>query len=122
MKQNLRRLKLVFALMFAIAALVLFTRNDGLVRPVEAFSEGPPAGHTGAPGEVTCANCHFGVDAGGQFVITPPLSYVPGRTYQVAVRHTSTDTSRVRWGFQLTSLAGATMAGSLATTDSFTQI
>ena len=47
---------------------------------------------------------------------------MPGQTYQIVVRHINADPSRKRWGFQLTSLAGTTMAGAFANTSANTQI
>jgi len=123
MKSVTGRIKLICVITFAIGGLVLFTYPDDVVRTVEAFSEGPPAGHTGAPGESTCTNCHVGPTSGGTFTITPPQNYVPGQTYQIVVRHVNPDPSRMRWGFQLTPLAGTTAAGTLIVTDSLnTQI
>jgi len=97
-------------------------------RRARAYSEGPPAGHTGAPGELTCAipGCHdsFALNSGpGQFTITAPGSYQTGQTYQITVTHTTSESSRMRWGFQLTALtAGGTKAGDIQVTSSTTQL
>lgn len=107
---------------FAITGLLLITDNGRITQRADAFSDGPPAGHTGAPGEVTCTNCHFGVDTGGSLVVTPPQEYVPGQTYQILVQHLNADPSRLRWGFQLTALAGTTMAGTFTNINGFTQV
>ena len=72
MKRIKGRIKLAFVVAFAVTALVLVTNNGKVTQRAEAFSAGPPPGFTGAPGEQTCTNCHFGVDTGGQFSITPP--------------------------------------------------
>jgi len=111
MKRIKGRIKLVCAVAFAIGGFVLLADSGRVTQRTTAFSDGPPAGYTGAPGEQTCTSCHFGVDTGGDFTITPPQNYVPGQTYQITVRHVNADTSRDRWGFQLTALAGTTMAG-----------
>jgi uncharacterized repeat protein (TIGR01451 family) len=89
-----------------------------------AYSAGPPAGYTGAPGEFTCAECHVPESQGsGQTTLTVPANYVPGQTYQIAVHHINNDPSRVRWGFQLTALDdGDAKAGELQSTDSLTQV
>jgi hypothetical protein len=108
------RIKLICAVVFALAALVVLVNDGSVTRTAMAFSDGPPLGSTGAPGEVTCANCHFDGTAGAQFTITAPPNYTPGQTYQITVRHVNTDQSRQRWGFQLTALAGTSMAGSFA--------
>ena len=112
MKQMKARLKLVCVLVFGVITIFLAFASDTVTHPVDAFSDGPPPGFTGAPGEQTCTNCHFGVDTGGTFTITPPANYVPGQTYQITVSHVNADTTRKRWGFQLTALAGTNMAGS----------
>lgn len=95
-------------------------------QPVGAFSSGPPAGYTGAPGEEpeACAECHVPPDAGtGQISITAPPTYVPGQTYPITVTHTNADPTRLRWGFQLTALDPADeKAGNLQSRDVFTQI
>lgn len=89
-----------------------------------AYSAGPPAGFTGAPGEFTCAECHVAESQGsGQTTLTVPPNYVPGQTYQIAVHHINNDPSRVRWGFELTALDdGDQKAGELQSIDSLTQV
>src|SRR5438552_6993613 len=88
-----------FFLAFGIASLTI---NDRFVQTVESFSTGPPAGVTGAPGETTCAKCHFSNPGPGQFnILDAPSVYNPGQTYQIQVRHTTTDTTRRRWGFEM---------------------
>jgi len=91
---------------------------------VHAFSTGPPAGYTGAPGEFTCAECHVPPDAGtGRISISAPASYVPGQTYPVSVTHLNSDLTRRRWGFQLTALDPSDeKAGNLQSSDVFTQV
>jgi S-layer homology domain len=89
-------------------------------RPVGAFSFGPPAGHTGAPGELTCVACHpsFPVDSGAGRVRVGglPLHYTPGQA--VALTVTTTQPDGFRYGFQLTALgAGGASAGTLVVTD-----
>jgi uncharacterized repeat protein (TIGR01451 family) len=95
-------------------------------RSVQAFSAGPPAGYTGAPGEEpeACAECHVPPDAGtGKILITAPQTYVPGQTYPITVTHTNTDQTRLRWGFELTVLDNADeKAGNLQNTDGLTQV
>ncbi|MGH9881163.1 MAG: hypothetical protein ACRD6N_06975, partial [Pyrinomonadaceae bacterium] len=62
-------------------------------KTVHAFSAGPPAGYTGAPGEEpeACAECHVPPDAGtGLITITAPQTYVPGQTYPITVTHSNT--------------------------------
>jgi hypothetical protein len=104
-------------LVLFIAGMVLLLLTDNRsVTTVHGFSGGPPAGHTDAPFEITCAtsNCHTGNDlnlSGGQFTITGPKLYEPGETYEIAVRHQTNDASRRRWGFQLTGLTGDNARG-----------
>jgi hypothetical protein len=121
------RIKLICLILFVFAvAGVLLTGNQDSSR-VRAFAEGPDPGHTGAPGELTCATtgCHPGPpnSGPGQFTIEGPSAYTPGQTYVVTVRHTTTDTSRKRWGFQFTALDSSNnKAGDLQITSSTTQI
>lgn len=121
MRISVRRLKLFILFAFCAFVFAVFLNERHLVKPVGAFSTGPPAGHTGAPGESTCTNCHVHVPGAGQLTITPPQTYTPGQTYQIVVRHTSSDPERLRWGFQLTALAGGNMAGDLTSTSGDTQ-
>src|SRR6185369_7491799 len=92
----------------AVAGLFGFLlSHDSGTPPVHAFSAGPPAGYTAAPGEEpeACAECHVPSDAGtGHLTITAPQTYVPGQTYQITVTHTNSDPTRLRWGFELTAL------------------
>ncbi|HVQ36172.1 MAG TPA: PQQ-dependent sugar dehydrogenase, partial [Pyrinomonadaceae bacterium] len=126
MKFNFEKARLIIlpALLAAILGFLL-SHHTG-TQPVQAFSAGPPAGYTGAPGEEpeACAECHVPPDAGsGHFSINAPQSYIPGQTYQITVTHTNTDPTRLRWGFQLSALdASDEKAGELQSTDPFTQI
>ncbi|HEX6622752.1 MAG TPA: PQQ-dependent sugar dehydrogenase, partial [Pyrinomonadaceae bacterium] len=121
------KIKLLVVLVFVagVGAILLFG-NGGAGRRVHAFSAGPPAGYTRAPGEEpeACAECHVVENAGtGQLTLTVPPTYVPGQTYDITVRHTNTDQTRVRWGFQLTALdASDEKAGTLAPLDELTQV
>ena len=114
MKRAKGKLKLICIVAFAISGLILLTGKETVTHHAEAFSDGPPPGFTGAPGEQTCTSCHSGPTEGGTFAITPPQNYVPGQTYQITVRHENPDTTRDRWGFQLTALAGTAMAGTFS--------
>jgi len=122
---RINRVKLAIVALFITACGgVLFT-NNFINRPVGAFSAGPPAGHTGAPSEFTCDECHLKVGtSSGTFTINAPQSYLPGQTYQITVTHSSPDQTRQRWGFQLTALDGGDeKAGNLQTVgDGLTQI
>ncbi|MBI3652298.1 MAG: hypothetical protein HY231_14850 [Acidobacteria bacterium] len=122
-----KNFKLLGALFFFALALFFLTSSKTLYR-VQAFSSGPPGGNTGAPGDLTCAvsGCHGGTpnSGPGQFTITGlPARYDPGMTYQVTVSHSTTDTTRLRWGFQLTVLnASNAKAGELANNSGLTTI
>src|SRR6185369_14660144 len=112
----------------AVAGLFGFLlSHDSGTPPVHAFSAGPPAGYTSAPQEEpeACAECHVPPDAGtGKIFITAPQTYVPGQTYPITVTHTNLDTSRLRWGFELTVLDNASdeKAGELQSTTGLTQV
>ncbi len=100
--------------------------SNTIQHPAQAFSSGPPPGYTRAPGEEpeACAECHVNAEAGtGQISITAPSTYVPNQTYSITVSHTNPDTTRRRWGFQLTVLDGGDeKAGNLASTNALTQV
>src|SRR4026207_495792 len=124
---NLERIRLIVlaAVLTAVVGFAL-THNTG-TRSVHAFSAGPPAGYTGAPGEEpeACAECHVPPDAGtGKNAITAPQTYVPGQTYPITVTHTNADLTRLRWGFELTVLDTASdeKAGELHSLDGLTQV
>ena len=111
-----------------LAAVVGFVLSHHVgTRSVHAFSAGPPAGYTGAPGEEpeACAECHVPPDAGtGKISITAPQTYVPGQTYPITVTHTNADLTRLRWGFELTVLDTASdeKAGELQSPNGLTQV
>src|SRR5262245_6902944 len=106
LKKNRAKMIAMCSFLLAMAAVLLI--DNPAIETAHGFSSGPPGGRTGAPGELTCATsgCHQGsLDGGpGQFAIIAPAIYEPGETYQITVRHTTTDSSRRRWGFQLTAL------------------
>src|SRR6185369_3551378 len=116
---------IVFASLLAALTGFLLTHNAG-APPVHAFSAGPPAGYTGAPGEEpeACAECHVPPDAGtGTISITAPQTYVPGQTYPITVTHSNPDPTRKRWVFELTVLdTSDEKAGELQSTNSLTQV
>jgi uncharacterized repeat protein (TIGR01451 family) len=123
-KAERARLIIIPPLLVAIFGFLLSSNNA--TRTVHAFSSGPPAGYTAAPGEEpeACAECHVPSDAGtGHISITAPQTYVPGQTYPINVTHTNADPTRMRWGFQLTVLdTSDEKAGSLQNADELTQI
>lgn len=91
-----------------------------------AFSSGPPASHTGAPAlgsigqESTCTECHtsFDLNSGpGTLTLTGlPANYTPNQELTLTV--TLSQTSRARYGFQLTALDDqGRKAGDLIVTD-----
>jgi len=119
------RLIVVASLLAAFVGFVL-SHHVG-THTVHAFSAGPPAGYTGAPGEEpeACAECHVPPDAGtGKISITAPQTYVPGQTYPITVTHTNADPTRLRWGFELTVLDTASdeKAGELQSINGLTQV
>lgn len=126
MWSNYHRWLLIVILLLAGFAIFLVT--DSILNPTAvAFSFGPPAGYTRAPGEEpeACAECHLspGDPGSGQISITAPPMYVPGQTYQITVTHTNSDPTRLRWGFQLTALdTSDEKAGELQNTSGVTRI
>ena len=121
------RVKVACMTFFVVALLSALLTGNRTVRTARAFAEGPNPGHTGAPFELTCAvaGCHGGEPntGPGQFQITAPPSYEPGQTYEITVKHMTTDTTRRRWGFQLTALDGTSnRAGNLQNSSGLTQV
>jgi FG-GAP-like repeat/Reeler domain len=123
MNLSTQKIKIVFLLLFVGFAVITLTTNNRLITATKATISGPPAARTGAPGESNCTACHTLVGNTGSFTITPPATYTPGQTYQIVVRHTTTDSSRRRWGFELTALSPSnTMAGTLSVINANTKI
>ena len=91
-----------------------------------AFISGPDAGVSGVPEEDTCSDCHRGPSGGGNVTVTFPgtNTYSPGAKQHLVV--TVTDSTAVRWGFQLTARLSnnpAAQAGSFtAGADGYTQL
>lgn len=109
-----RKLTLLAIVLFIAA----FTSEMALTN-----SGGPPASHTGAPGESNCTACHssFTVNSGtGTRTLvlnsTPGLtSYIPGQTYTVT--YTLSQAAIATFGFQATvKRANGTAAGTLINT------
>jgi hypothetical protein len=87
-----------------------------------AFSDGPPVHRANdPPSPQTCRGCHtsFALNAGDVTLQLldaasrqPFVQYVAGRPVDLVFRITSGQAGRARWGFQLVTLSGTTMAGS----------
>src|SRR5947209_20017020 len=119
---TITKIKLLVILLFAAGvAVVLLTDNAANPR-ARAFSTGPPAGYTHAPGELDCSDCHTTpAQSTGTITLDTPQHYTPGQTYDITVTHASPDPTRVRWGFELTALDSSDeKAGVLAPADNFT--
>src|ERR1043166_887137 len=121
---TLFKIKLLVALLFAAFAAALLLNDNAANPTARAFSTGPPAGYTHAPGELDCSECHTTpAQSSGTITVTAPQHYTPGVTYDITVTHATQDPSRVRWGFELTSLDSTdSKAGALAPADGFTQV
>jgi (2Fe-2S) ferredoxin len=115
-------MKLACLLAFGIFALMMFSFGKPFTVTGLASISGPPASRTGAPGEQTCTDCHNAQTGVGHLAIVAPPTYRPGITYQVQVRHTTTDSTRKRWGFELTALASNVRAGTFANLGTLTRI
>ena len=121
--ENMNKIKIVFVLGFLAFGIGMLFSENPLVPAAESFSGGPPVGFSGAPGELNCTDCHTQNAGTGLFSITAPPNYVPGQTYQMTVQHSTTDATRLRWGFQVTALDGLDNAAGefFALPDGFTQ-
>lgn len=120
-----RSAKLLSLSFCAIIFTTAILTDNPATETAQAFPSGPDPGRTAAPGELSCATseCHgTSLNAGpGKFNIVAPARYEPGRTYQITVRHETSDTTRARWGFQLTALNETNArAGTLQNTTGFT--
>lgn len=108
-------------LVLLATALVLGFTAIGASRIARAFSSGPPASHTGAPGESNCTACHssfptnYGlgsVSLGGL-----PLHYTPGQVMNLTIKTRHPD--GFLYGFQLTALdTNGASVGNLFSLDS----
>src|SRR5688572_9385781 len=127
MLSKTKKIQILCLLVFVGFTIFVLTSSNRFVSVVGAFSTGPPPGMTGAPGETNCTVCHFfssGASSGGsQFsILNAPAAYTPGQTYEITVRHQTSDSSRRRWGFQLTALAGSTPTVDFSNLSGNTQI
>ncbi|HEX7316613.1 MAG TPA: CHRD domain-containing protein [Pyrinomonadaceae bacterium] len=118
------KLKILVVLLFITftGALLL---TDNVANPhARAYSAGPPAGFTRAPGELDCSDCHTTpAQSTGTLTLGVPDKYTPGQTYDITVTHASTDPTRVRWGFQMTALDSADeKAGAFVPNDGLTRV
>jgi hypothetical protein len=117
--------KFIFLSLFVVGSAVLLFSGAPASNTVRAFSGGPPAGHTGAPGEPICTECHTGIaDTGpGTFELIVPSIYQPGEQYQLTIRHSTTDATRQEWGFQMTArTTGNQTVGDFQNLSGLTQI
>ncbi len=119
---TVKKLKLFVLLSFTALAGVFLLSGKIFVEKTHANIAGPPAARSGAPGELSCVECHNATAGAGQFTITAPTNYTPGQTYSIQVRNTTSDTTRKRWGFQMTSLGTGGTAGSFTNINATTQL
>ena len=119
MSINQREIKVFILILYIVGIAAFFVFDDRAIRVTDASSGGADPASSGAPGEVTCTACHTAIPNTGQFQITAPSTYTPGGpTVQISVTHTTTDTTRRRWGFQLTALNATNLiAGNLVVTN-----
>ncbi|MEP7271906.1 MAG: choice-of-anchor V domain-containing protein [Acidobacteriota bacterium] len=111
-----RWIKMAFVATAVLAGFVL----GGVERRARAYSSGPPASHTGAPGESNCTACHSSFPAnfglGSVSLGGLPLHYTPNDLIPLTVKTFHTD--GFLYGFQVTALdANGVQAGSFLVTD-----
>ncbi|HEX8335079.1 MAG TPA: choice-of-anchor V domain-containing protein, partial [Pyrinomonadaceae bacterium] len=118
------RIKLFALALFAAFAVALLLTDNAANPHARAYSAGPPAGFTHAPGELDCSDCHtVPAQSGGTLALGVPDRYTPGQTYDITVTHASADPTRLRWGFQMTALDAADQkAGAFAPSDGHTRV
>lgn len=90
-----------------------------------ASSNLPPVRSDGAPGDVTCTDCHSPSGGTATVTVTFPsgLTYSPGVTQRLRV--TVSETGKVRWGFQLSARTASNLsaqAGDLNPVDTLTGV
>ena len=123
MKIRLGRIKITVLVLFVVLNFVFYFSALMPGERTMASSSGPPTGRTGAPGESTCTSCHGANATTGQFNISVPSNYVPGQTYNFQVQNSTTDNSRLIWGFELVALTSAGVnAGTFTNTSTNTRI
>jgi hypothetical protein len=103
-----------------LAAVALLLINIGSGRTARAFSSGPPASHTAAPGEVSCTACHgsypVNYGLGSVSLGGVPLHYTPDQ--QINLTITTAHPDGYLYGFQLTALdVNGSSAGTIVVTD-----
>ena len=86
------------------------------IQTLYGYSNNPPNGRTGAPGQSTCAsgNCHnsFPLNSGsGQLFIEGTSSYNPEEIYNFTLNLSQTEQDR--WGFELCSLTNEMEQGGI---------
>jgi uncharacterized repeat protein (TIGR01451 family) len=120
----MRKLKILALILFAAFAATLLLTDNAANPRARAFSAGPPAGYTHAPGELDCSDCHTTpVSSAGTLSLGVPSKYTPGQTYDITVTHATADPTRIRWGFEMTALDSADQkAGSFAPADDLTRV
>ena len=120
----MRKLKILALILFAAFAATLLLTDNAANPHARAFSAGPPAGYTHAPGELDCSDCHTSpTSSAGTLTLGTPAKYTPGQTYDITVTHATADPTRVRWGFEMTALdSGDQKAGSFAPADDLTRV
>jgi glucose/arabinose dehydrogenase len=118
------KIKILAVILFAAFAATLLLTDNAANPHARAFSSGPPAGYTHAPGELDCSDCHTTpASSAGTLTLGVPSKYTPGQTYDISVTHATSDTTRVRWGFEMTALDSADQkAGAFAPADDLTQV
>jgi hypothetical protein len=99
-------IKLVCMMLFVSMLMFLFLTGHQRSNTTQAFSFSLNNGYTGANNEVTCATsgCHTGVAQADKDDFTVTVSPPDSGIYTIVVTSTSSDSSRKRWGFQMTAL------------------
>jgi hypothetical protein len=102
-KKNMRALNIRNLRLCLVAAMIL---TIPLI--IWSFPRNPPLGKTGAPGESTCAACHFGGLGGGKIAIASSsgTTYSPGVTQHLTV--TISDPNAIDWGYEMTAVKTST--------------
>lgn len=118
----IKKITLITAFLF-IGLVITDTLNNQAL----TYSSGPPAGHTGSPGDgTTCTSCHGGITfppiPGAITSNIPGGGYIPGTTYTITA--TAVHNTANMFGFQISpqNSSGTALGTLVATNTTETQL
>jgi hypothetical protein len=99
-------IKLSCMMLYGCILMLLLLTGRHELGTTQAFTSSLNNGYTGANNEVTCATsgCHTGIVQADKDDFNINVSPLDSGVYTITVTSTSNDSSRKRWGFQMTAL------------------